>query len=106
MAEPERQRARGRCDGKCTYCIQRINRARITANNEDRLIEDGEVTPACAAACPTQAITLGNINDPNARVTQLKALPLDYGLLAKLNTQPRTTYLARLTNPNPALLNS
>jgi molybdopterin-containing oxidoreductase family iron-sulfur binding subunit len=91
---------------KCTYCVQRINAARIEANNEGRQIRDGEIVTACAGACPTEAITFGNINDPDAQVTQLKALPHDYGLLAKLNTQPRTTYLARLTNPNPALQGS
>jgi len=88
---------------KCTYCTQRINMARIAANNENRLIEDGEITPACAGACPTQAIIFGNINEEDARVTRLKEQPHDYGLLEELNTIPRTTYLARITNPNDAL---
>jgi Fe-S-cluster-containing dehydrogenase component len=88
---------------KCTYCVQRINEARIDANNANRTIADGEVVPACASACPTQAIIFGNLNDPDSQVTQLKAQPQDYSLLAKLNTQPRTTYMARLTNPNDAL---
>jgi molybdopterin-containing oxidoreductase family iron-sulfur binding subunit len=88
---------------KCTYCVQRINAGRITASNEDRRLADGEVLTACAAACPTQAIKFGNINDPNAVVSKEKAQPHHYGLLEELNTSPRTTYLARLTNPNAAL---
>jgi molybdopterin-containing oxidoreductase family iron-sulfur binding subunit len=88
---------------KCTYCVQRINEARIRAKLEDREIADGEVVTACQAVCPSQAIVFGNINDPKSRVSQLKAHPLNYGLLTELNTRPRTTYLARLRNPNPAL---
>jgi molybdopterin-containing oxidoreductase family iron-sulfur binding subunit len=88
---------------KCTYCVQRINAARIQSEVEDRKIRDGEVIPACASACPTQAIVFGDINDPESRVRRLKETPLDYGLLTDLNTHPRTTYLARVTNPNPEL---
>jgi molybdopterin-containing oxidoreductase family iron-sulfur binding subunit len=88
---------------KCTYCVQRINEARIQAKTGDREIADGEVVTACQAVCPSQAIVFGNINDPKSRVSQLKAHPLNYGLLTELNTKPRTTYLARLRNPNPAL---
>jgi molybdopterin-containing oxidoreductase family iron-sulfur binding subunit len=88
---------------KCTYCVQRISAARITAKAENREIRDGEVITACQAACPTQAIVFGNINDPASQVAQLKASPLNYGLLAELNTHPRTTYLAKLRNPNPEL---
>ncbi len=88
---------------KCTYCVQRINRARIAAEREERPIRDGEVVTACQAACPVQAITFGNLNDPAARVAELKKDPRNYGILEELNTRPRTTYLARLRNPNPAL---
>jgi molybdopterin-containing oxidoreductase family iron-sulfur binding subunit len=88
---------------KCTYCVQRISAARITAKNEGRAIRDGEVVTACQAACPTQAIVFGNINDPNSQVAQLKASPLNYGLLTELNTAPATTYLAKISNPNPEL---
>jgi molybdopterin-containing oxidoreductase family iron-sulfur binding subunit len=88
---------------KCTYCVQRINEARIQAKTQDREITDGEVVTACQAVCPSQAIVFGNINDPKSRVSQLKAHPMNYGLLTELNTRPRTTYLARLRNPNPAL---
>jgi molybdopterin-containing oxidoreductase family iron-sulfur binding subunit len=88
---------------KCTYCVQRINRARQDAKIENRAIRDGEVKTACQQACPTDAIVFGNLNDPASRVAQLKAEPADYGLLADLNTRPRTTYLAAIRNPNPEL---
>jgi molybdopterin-containing oxidoreductase family iron-sulfur binding subunit len=88
---------------KCTYCVQRINLARITAKLEDREIRDGEVVTACQAACPTEAIVFGNINDPNSRVAQLKRSTLNYALLEELNTRPRTTYLAIVRNPNTQL---
>jgi molybdopterin-containing oxidoreductase family iron-sulfur binding subunit len=95
-------RARGVME-KCTYCIQRISAARIAAKKENRPIRDGEVVTACQAACPSQALVFGNLNDPTSQVAQLKASPLNYGLLTELNTRPRTTYLAKLTNPNPEL---
>jgi molybdopterin-containing oxidoreductase family iron-sulfur binding subunit len=88
---------------KCTYCLQRIAAARIAADRENRGISDGEVVTACQAACPTQAITFGDLHDPNSAVAKRKASPLDYALLAELNTRPRTTYGARLRNPNPAI---
>ena len=88
---------------KCTYCVQRITAARIAAEKADRPIRDGEVITACQAACPTQAIVFGNVNDPQSQVAQMQASPLNYGLLAELGTRPRTTYLARLRHPNSAL---
>jgi MoCo/4Fe-4S cofactor protein with predicted Tat translocation signal len=88
---------------KCTYCVQRINAARRQAKIEGRRIKDGEVVTACQAACPAQAIIFGDINDPDSQVAQAKRQPHDYGLLTELNTQPRTTYLAKLTNPNPEI---
>ena len=88
---------------KCTYCIQRISQAKITSEKQDRRVHDGEIVTACEAACPTQAITFGDINDPNSRVAKLRKEKLNYGMLADLNTRPRTTYLAELRNPNPEL---
>jgi molybdopterin-containing oxidoreductase family iron-sulfur binding subunit len=88
---------------KCTYCVQRINAGRIAAQKEHRAIRDGEVITACQAACPTGAIVFGNLNDRTSAVARMKATPLNYGVLSELNTQPRTTYLARLRNPNPDL---
>jgi molybdopterin-containing oxidoreductase family iron-sulfur binding subunit len=86
---------------KCTYCVQRINRSRIEAKKEDRLIRDLEVITACQAACPTETITFGNLNDPASRVSRAKAESRNSGVLAELNTRPRTTYLAKLRNPLP-----
>jgi molybdopterin-containing oxidoreductase family iron-sulfur binding subunit len=88
---------------KCTYCIQRISHARIEAKRENRAIRDGEVITACQQSCPTQAISFGNLNDSKAQVNRLKQSPLNYGVLAELDTQPRTTFLARVVNPHPDL---
>jgi Fe-S-cluster-containing dehydrogenase component len=88
---------------KCNYCLQRIANGRIEADKENRRIRDGEVVTACQAVCPTQAITFGDLNDPSSAVNAQKASPLDYALLAELNTEPRTSYLTKLTNPNPDL---
>jgi molybdopterin-containing oxidoreductase family iron-sulfur binding subunit len=88
---------------KCTYCVQRINHARIAAKLEDREIRDGEVVTACQSACPTEAIVFGNLNDPDSRVARLKQSTLNYALLAELNSRPRTTYMAIVRNPNTEL---
>jgi molybdopterin-containing oxidoreductase family iron-sulfur binding subunit len=88
---------------KCTYCVQRISAARIESEKEGRRIRDGEVVTACQSACPAEAIVFGDLNDPKSRVSSLKAEEREYALLHELNTRPRTTYLAAITESNPEL---
>jgi MoCo/4Fe-4S cofactor protein with predicted Tat translocation signal len=103
MRNPEVSvRSRGVME-KCTYCVQRIQGAKIQSEIEGRKVRDGEIVTACQAVCPTEAIVFGDINDPNSRVSKLKADKRDYSLLAELNTKPRTTYLTALRNPNPEI---
>ena len=103
MRNPEVSvRSRGVME-KCTYCAQRIVQAEIRADRENRQIHDGEIVTACQQACPTSAITFGNINDKNSRVSRVKAQPRNYSVLGDLNTRPRTTYIAGVENPSPDL---
>ncbi|MBN1446366.1 MAG: TAT-variant-translocated molybdopterin oxidoreductase [Bacteroidetes bacterium] len=88
---------------KCTYCTQRITRSKIDAKRDGRVLADGDIRAACEEACPTQAIIFGDINNPDSRVAKEKANERTYGMLAEYNLRPRTTYLARLTNPNTKL---
>jgi molybdopterin-containing oxidoreductase family iron-sulfur binding subunit len=88
---------------KCTYCVQRINGVKIEAQKEDRPVRDGEIKTACQEACPAGAIVFGNVRDRGSAAAKLKQSPLNYSVLAELNTLPRTTHLARITNPHPDL---
>lgn len=88
---------------KCTYCIQRITKVRIQSEIEGREIGAGEIRTACQQACPTDAIVFGDLNNENSQVVQLKNDPRDYNILEELGTRPRTSYLAKLRNPNPSL---
>ncbi len=91
---------------KCTYCQQRIESAKIkqkvkAGRGDDVMVKDGVIKTACEQACPAEAITFGNILDKSAAVVKEKASPRDYEVLGFLDTQPRTTYLAKIRNPNP-----
>jgi Fe-S-cluster-containing dehydrogenase component len=88
---------------KCTYCLQRIKKGELAAKADNRDIRDGEIIPACAQACPADAIVFGNINDPQSRITNTKKQNRNYGMLTEYNTRPRTSYLAKLRNPHPKL---
>ncbi len=93
---------------KCTYCVQRIERGKAGAKlampgSPDYNLTDGQVTPACAQACPSQAIVFGDLNDSESRVVKQKADPRRFDLLDAIGTKPRTSYLERLRNPNPRI---
>jgi molybdopterin-containing oxidoreductase family iron-sulfur binding subunit len=93
-------RARGVME-KCTFCVQRIETAKIAARNDNRPLRDGEVVPACAQTCPTRAITFGDLRDESSAVSRQHRSPRAYGLLAELDVKPRNLYLAKLRNPAP-----
>ncbi len=88
---------------KCTYCVQRIEKGKLSAKLDGRTLRDGEIKSACQQACPTGAITFGDLNDPKSRVSKLAAVDRNYKLLAEIGTRPRTSFLARIRNPNPEL---
>ena len=88
---------------KCTYCVQRIQSAKITAGNEARPIQDGEIKTACQQACPSNAIEFGDLNS-RSKVSKLHSDSRSYAMLSELNVKPRTKYLGRLRNPHPKLV--
>ncbi len=91
---------------KCTYCVQRIQEAKIDSEEQGRKVRDGEIVTACQQVCPTEAIVFGDINDKNSRVAQVKSRKRDYAILTELNTRPRTSYQARVRNANPEIKES
>ncbi|HEU4888633.1 MAG TPA: 4Fe-4S dicluster domain-containing protein, partial [Thermoanaerobaculia bacterium] len=88
---------------KCTYCVQRINQARVDAKTKGETLKDGDIKTACQQVCPAEAIVFGDLNDASSQVVKLKQQDRNYGLLEDLGTRPRTTYLAVVRNPNEAL---
>ncbi len=88
---------------KCSYCVQRIQAVKIEAKNARRQIKDGEILTACQQVCPAGAIIFGDLSDKQSAVAQSKACDRSYQMLAELNVKPRTSYLARIRNPNPEL---
>jgi molybdopterin-containing oxidoreductase family iron-sulfur binding subunit len=88
---------------KCTYCVQRIQRSKITAKREGRALADGDVVTACQQACPAQAITFGDIRDEASAVSRASGVDRNYGLLASVGTRPRTRFLGKVRNPNPEM---
>jgi molybdopterin-containing oxidoreductase family iron-sulfur binding subunit len=88
---------------KCTYCVQRIEHAKIDREKKGERVRDGDIKTACQQTCPTEAIVFGDLNDPSSRVAKLHAQKRRYDLLADLNTRPRTVYLAAVRNPNEAI---
>jgi molybdopterin-containing oxidoreductase family iron-sulfur binding subunit len=91
---------------KCSYCIQRINQAKIEASVKDLPLSQVGLVSACQQACPTGAIEFGDLNDPDTRVAAWQSSDLAYGILTELGTRPRTMYLKRVSNPNPELARS
>jgi molybdopterin-containing oxidoreductase family iron-sulfur binding subunit len=87
---------------KCSYCVQRIHNTQIVKRNAGEELADGDILTACQQACPTQAITFGDLNDQNSAVYQLHQSNRSYNLLGDLNTRPRNRYLAKVSNPSEA----
>jgi molybdopterin-containing oxidoreductase family iron-sulfur binding subunit len=88
---------------KCSYCVQRIQEGKIAARRDGRPLRDGDIRTACQQACPAGCITFGDLNDPTSRIAKTVKLDRQYKLLPEIGTQPRTSYLAKIRNPNPEM---
>jgi molybdopterin-containing oxidoreductase family iron-sulfur binding subunit len=88
---------------KCTYCVQRIEAGKLSAKRDGRKLKDGDIRSACQQACPTRAIAFGDLNDPRSAVARWSKVNRNYKLLPEIGTRPRTSFLARIRNPNPQL---
>jgi molybdopterin-containing oxidoreductase family iron-sulfur binding subunit len=88
---------------KCTFCVQRIQNAKIIAKNNKRPLKDGDIKTACGEACPAGAMVFGDLNDKTSKVVAKQKVPRAYELLQELNNRPRVNYLARISNPHPEL---
>jgi molybdopterin-containing oxidoreductase family iron-sulfur binding subunit len=88
---------------KCTYCVQRIQEGKIKAKRTQKPIKDGDILTACQQVCPTEAIVFGDLDDAQSKVAKWRAKDRNYRLLSELGTRPRTTYLGKIRNPNPAM---
>jgi len=88
---------------KCTYCVQRIQEAKIKSKRTGQPIKDGDIKTACQQACPADAIVFGDLDEKGSRVAKWREKDRAYRLLAELGTRPRTTYLGKIRNPNPAM---
>jgi molybdopterin-containing oxidoreductase family iron-sulfur binding subunit len=88
---------------KCTYCVQRIQEAKIKSKRTGKPIKDGDVVTACQQVCASECIVFGDLDDPNSKVAKWRAMDRNYRLLSELGTRPRTTYLGKIRNPNPAM---
>ena len=89
---------------KCSYCVQRIQEAKIHTRNDGRSIKDGDIRTACQQSCASEAIVFGDLNDPNSEVAKMHKLDRAYKLLSEIGTAPRTAYLGKIRNPNPELV--
>jgi molybdopterin-containing oxidoreductase family iron-sulfur binding subunit len=88
---------------KCSYCVQRIQEAKIAARRDQRQLRDGDIKVACQQACASGCISFGDLNDPNSKVTKLSKMDRQYSLLPDLGVQPRTSFLAKIRNTNPEI---
>jgi molybdopterin-containing oxidoreductase family iron-sulfur binding subunit len=88
---------------KCSFCVQRIQEAKLTAKKEDRPLKDGDVKTACQGACPTGAITFGDVNNKSSKVNKLKDSPLSYIVLEEINVRSSVNYSLKVHNRDESI---